>query len=78
MTSGPILEMVSSYRSVGASMTFPSVPECSSYLPGVLFGSQTFLALRWMIPEMILGGIASRSDFTWRLYLPMWGSMWTG
>jgi hypothetical protein len=24
------------------------------------------------MPEMILGEVASRSDFTWRLSLPMW------
>jgi hypothetical protein len=47
---GPRLEMVSSYRSVGASMVFPSVPESSSYLPGILFGSLAFLALRWTMP----------------------------
>jgi hypothetical protein len=53
-------------------MAFPSVLDSSSYLLGVLFGSRLFLTLRWMMPEMILGEVASRSDFTWRLSLPTW------
>jgi hypothetical protein len=40
-------------------MAFPSVPESSSYLPNVLFISRAFLALRWMMPEAILGEVAS-------------------
>jgi hypothetical protein len=51
--------MVGSQRLVGASMVFPSVPESSSYLPGVLFGSWAFLALRWLMPRMILREVAS-------------------
>jgi hypothetical protein len=49
------------------------VPESSSYLPGVLFGFQTYLALRWMMLRMILGEVASRNGFTWQLSLPMLG-----
>jgi hypothetical protein len=71
---GPILEMVGSQRSVGAFMAFPLVPESSSYLPGILFGSREFLALRWSMPRTILREVASQSGFTWRLCLPMWGS----
>jgi hypothetical protein len=50
----------------------------SSCLPGVLFGSQAFLALRWTALGMILGEVTSRCGFTWRLSLPTWGSMWMG
>jgi hypothetical protein len=35
-----------------------SVLEPSSCLPGVLFGSQAFLAMRWMMSGMILGEVA--------------------
>jgi hypothetical protein len=56
---GPRREMVCSLRSVGASMAFPSVLESSSYLSGVLFGSQAFLTLRWTMLRMILGEVAS-------------------
>jgi hypothetical protein len=38
-------------------MAFPSVPESSSYLQGVLFGSWVLLALRWMLPGIILGEV---------------------
>jgi hypothetical protein len=51
--------MVGSYRSVGASMVFPSVPESSSYLLGLLFGFQAFLVLRWTMPRTILREVAS-------------------
>jgi hypothetical protein len=54
-------------------MAFPSVPESSSYLPGVLFGSRAFLALRWTMPGMILGEVALQSGFTWWPSLPTWG-----
>jgi hypothetical protein len=54
-------------------MAFLSVTKSSSYLPGVLFGSQTFLALRWTMSEMILGEVASRNGSTWRLSFPTWG-----
>jgi hypothetical protein len=54
-------------------MAFPSVLESCSYLPGVLFSSRAFLVLRWTMPRMILGEVASRSGFTWWLSLPMWG-----
>jgi hypothetical protein len=54
-------------------MMFPSVPESSSYLLGVLFISQAFLALRWTMPRMTLEAVASQSGFTWRLILPTWG-----
>jgi hypothetical protein len=54
-------------------MAFPSVPESSSYLLGVLFGSRAFLALRWMMLETILREVASRSSFTSRLSLPTLG-----
>jgi hypothetical protein len=40
---------------------------------GVLFGSRAPLALRWTTPGMILGEVALRSSFTWRLSLPTWG-----
>jgi hypothetical protein len=56
-------------------MAFPSIPEFSSRLSGVLFGSRAFLALRWMVPEMILGEVASRSGITWHLCLPTWGGV---
>jgi hypothetical protein len=39
-------------------MVFPSVPESSSYLPGVLFSSWAFLVLRWMMPGMVLEEVA--------------------
>jgi hypothetical protein len=54
-------------------MAFPSVPKSSSYLLDVVFGSQAFLTLRWMMLEMILGEVASQSGFTWWLSLPTWG-----
>jgi hypothetical protein len=38
---------------------FRSVLESSSGLLGVLFGSQAFLAMRWMMPRSILIEIAS-------------------
>jgi hypothetical protein len=50
-----------------------SVPESSSYLPGVLFGSRTFLALRWTMPGTIFGEVASHNGFTLWLRLPTWG-----
>jgi hypothetical protein len=59
-------------------MAFPSVPESSSCLLDVLFGSWAFLALRWMMSGMILGEVASQSGFTWRPSLHMWGSMCMG
>jgi hypothetical protein len=40
-------------------MVSPSVPESSSYHPGVIFGSRAFLVLRWMMPGIILGEVAS-------------------
>jgi hypothetical protein len=49
------------------------VPESSSYRLDVLFGSQELLAVRWKMLGMILGKVASRSGFTWRLSLPTWG-----
>jgi hypothetical protein len=49
------------------------IPWPYSCLPGVLFGSRAFLALRWTVPEMILGEVASRCGFTWWLSLPTWG-----
>jgi hypothetical protein len=39
---------------------FVSAPESSSCLPGVLLGSWTFLAMRWMTPGMIPGEVASQ------------------
>jgi hypothetical protein len=39
-------------------MAFILVPESSSYCPGVLFGYQEFLALRWKMLGMILGEVA--------------------
>jgi hypothetical protein len=56
-------------------MAFLSVPESSSYLSGIPFSSQAFLALRWMMSGMILGEVALQSGFTWWLSLPTWGSM---
>jgi hypothetical protein len=53
------LEMVGSYRSVGASMAFPSVPESSSYLPGILSAE-----------EDDARDDSCRASFTKRLYLP--------
>jgi hypothetical protein len=41
-------------------MVFSTVPESSSCHPVVLFGSRAFLALRWMMPGIILGEVASR------------------
>jgi hypothetical protein len=40
------------------------IPHPSSGLPGVLFDSRVFSALRWTMPRTILGEVASRSDFT--------------
>jgi hypothetical protein len=54
---GPKLEMVNSRASWG----FLSVPEPSSILSGVPFGSRAFLV--WLL----------RGVFTWRLGLPTWG-----
>jgi hypothetical protein len=42
------------------------LPWPSSYLLGVLFSSWVFLALRWTVPETILGDVTSRCGFTWR------------
>jgi hypothetical protein len=38
---------------------FSSIPKPSSGLSGVLFSSRAFLAIRWMMPGMILGEVAS-------------------
>jgi hypothetical protein len=53
-------------------MVFLLVPESSSFLQCIVFGSRAFLALRWTTPGMILGAVASRSGFTWRLSFPTW------
>jgi hypothetical protein len=53
-------------------MAFPLVPESSSYLLGVLFGSWAFLELRCTMPVTIHREVPLRSGFTWRLSLPMW------
>jgi hypothetical protein len=42
----------------------------------VLLGSRGFWGLRWMTPGMSLEEVASRSIFTCRLSLAMWGSTW--
>jgi hypothetical protein len=65
--------MVGSYWLIGPSMASPSVPESSSYLPGVPFGSRAFLALRWTMPGTILGEVASQSGFTWHPSFPTSG-----
>jgi hypothetical protein len=39
-------------------MVFSFVPEPSSCLPDILFGSHAFLAIRTMMPGMILGEVA--------------------
>jgi hypothetical protein len=56
---GPKLEIVGSDKSARGSMAFPSDPESSSYLLGVLSGSRAILTLRWMMPRMIHGEVAS-------------------
>jgi hypothetical protein len=54
------------------------LPWRSSWLPGVLLGSQIFLALRWMILGTVLGNVASWFGFTWLLSLSTWESVWMG
>jgi hypothetical protein len=63
-------------RSVHSGWT--KVPWHSSGLPSVLLASREFLALRWTMPEMVIGDVASWRCFTWLLRLPTWGLMWKG
>jgi hypothetical protein len=49
-------------RSVRSGWT--ELPWRSSWLPGVLFGSRAFLALRWTMPETVLRNVASWHGFT--------------
>jgi hypothetical protein len=54
---------------------------CSRRFQSLLLTSREFLALRWSMSGTILGELASRSDFTWRLRLPtcVWGGgTWMG
>jgi hypothetical protein len=47
------------------------LPWCSSWFPAILDAEVDDA-------ETILGEVASRCGFTWRLSLTMWGSMWMG
>jgi hypothetical protein len=59
MTSG-VQALDGRFVEVGWGLPWPS-----SGLPGVLFGSRSFYALRWMTPGIILREVVSRSGFTW-------------
>jgi hypothetical protein len=50
-------------RSVRRSWS--GLPWRSSWLLGILFGSQVFLALRWKMPGTVLRDVDSRCSFTW-------------
>jgi hypothetical protein len=56
---GPDLRWLICKGRLDVFTVFSPVPESSSCLPGVLFGSQAFLAMRWTMPGMALEKVTS-------------------